>query len=184
MPVEEKPCLYLTFDDGPIPNITEWVLDELKNYNAKATFFCIGNNINKHPEVFERIKAEGHTIGHHTENHLNGWKTPLNDYLKNAEEAAKKVNSKWFRPPYGKITSAQAKALGNKGFQIVMWNVLSKDYSQKLSAEQCWNTVKRKAKNGSIIVFHDSVKAEAKMRYALAKTLKYFSLQGFQFKAL
>lgn len=181
---ENPPVLYLTFDDGPIPNVTEWVLNTLAQYQAQATFFCIGENIDKHPQIFARLKADGHTVGHHTQNHLNGWSHSSQHYLNNVATAAQKVSSPWFRPPYGKITSRQAKAVLQQGYQIIMWNVLSKDYQATLSPPACWQRVKSQAENGSIVVFHDSLKAETNLRYALPKTLEYFSKKGFVFKGL
>jgi len=175
--------VYLTFDDGPIPEITPWVLDELKKNNAKATFFCIGDNIQKYPEIFKRILSEGHSVGNHTFNHLNGWKTSTSAYLENvikAENSMRKnselriQNSElFFRPPYGKITSKQAKILLKKGFKIIMWNVLSYDYDANVSEEKCLQNVLKNMKSGSIIVFHDSKKAEKNLRYVLPKVLEF-----------
>ena len=184
IPPQGAPTLYLTFDDGPIPEVTDWVRETLQRYQAKATFFCIGDNVDRYPQLLQRLKADGHTLGHHTQNHLNGWKTPLETYLQNSLETVPKIDSAWFRPPYGKITSAQAKALQAQGFKLVMWNVLSKDYNPKLKPEQVWQRVKHSAQPGSIIVFHDSLKAAPRMKYALQKTLEYFSAQGYRFKAL
>ena len=181
---QNPPVLYLTFDDGPIPLVTEWVLDTLAQHQAQATFFCIGENIDKHPQVFAKLKADGHSIGHHTQNHLNGWQTPAADYLSNFKTAAQKVGTTLFRPPYGKITSRQAKAILEQGHQLIMWNVLSKDYNPKITPQACWQRVKNQAQNGSIIVFHDSLKAEKNLRYALPKTLDYFSKKGFVFKGI
>jgi peptidoglycan/xylan/chitin deacetylase (PgdA/CDA1 family) len=180
----QKSALYLTFDDGPIPHVTEWVLNTLAQYQAQATFFCIGANVDKHPAIFARLKAEGHSLGHHTQNHLNGWQTPTQKYLANVQEGAQKVGTTLFRPPYGKITSRQATAVLKQGHQVIMWNILSKDYQATLSPQACWQRVKGQAKNGSIIVFHDSLKVETNLRYALPKTLEYFSKKGFVFKGL
>lgn len=184
MPVQNPPALYLTFDDGPIPGVTEWVLDKLKAYNARATFFCIGQNIDKHPKVFARLKAEGHAIGHHTQHHLEGWKTDYNTFMADYAAAASKVPNKLFRPPYGKISGKQAKAILSTGNEIVMWDVLSEDYRKDASPEKCWETVKNQSRNGSIIVFHDSLKAEPRMKYALERTLEHFSKLGYTFEAL
>lgn len=189
-------CLYLTFDDGPIPEVTPWVLEELKKYDAKATFFCIGDNIRKHPEVFKKVISEGHTIGNHTFNHLNGWKTRTKKYLLNTQQCREVMEKQWhqtsadpkfpelFRPPYGKIRPEQVKALKQQGFEIVMWEVLSQDYDQKLSGEKCFQNVIKNAGPGSIIVFHDSLKAQKNVYHALPKVLDYFSKQGYTFKAL
>ena len=182
--------IYLTFDDGPIPNVTEWVLDVLKTENIKATFFCIGDNIQKHPKVFERILYEGHTVGNHTFNHLNGWQTKTNEYLANfklCETEYLKLNTKHsflFRPPYGKISPFQAKEILNKGYKIVMWDVLSFDFDNKISPEKCLNNVIKNTESGSIIVFHDSLKAEQNLRYALPKAITYLKEKGFEFDVI
>lgn len=181
MPVQNPPALYLTFDDGPIPGPTDWVLDKLKEYNARATFFCIGENIDKHPQVFARLKAEGHSVGHHTQRHLEGWKNNYHTYLADMAAAEAKVPHKLFRPPYGKMTGKQAKAVLSRGNEIVMWDVLSEDYRKEISPEKCWQNVKNQSRNGSIIVFHDSLKAEPRMKHALENTLKHFSQLGYQF---
>ncbi|WP_426095067.1 polysaccharide deacetylase family protein [Flavobacterium sp. DSR2-3-3] len=179
--------VYLTFDDGPIPEITTWVLEELKKYDLKATFFCIGENIEKHPEIFKKVIREGHAIGNHTFNHLNGWKTPTEAYIKNiklCEEVIEKTtdyNSKsnLFRPPYGKLKTAQARAIEKLGYEIIMWDVLSADFDTTLSKEQCLNNVLSKVKPGSIIVFHDSIKAFKNLEYVLPKTLAFLKENNF-----
>lgn len=184
--------LYLTFDDGPTPEITDWTLDTLHAYNAKATFFCIGHNIEKHPNIFQNIIKAGHSIGNHTHNHLKGWKTKTTDYINNvalcdAVMTSQVSNSKFvnlFRPPYGKIKPKQSKRILDLGYQIVMWDILSFDWDSKVSQEDCLNQVFSKAINGSIIVFHDSVKAAKNMQYALPKVLEHFSKKGFSFKAI
>jgi len=172
--------VYLTFDDGPIPEVTPWVLDELKKYNAKATFFCIGENVKKHPEIFQRILTEGHSVGNHTFNHLNGAKTETLAYIENVERCHEAINSevkiqnsKLFRPPYGKITSKQAKILQQKGFKIVMWDIISYDYDANVSEEKCLQNVLKNINTGSVIVFHDSLKAEKNLRYVLPKVLGF-----------
>jgi peptidoglycan/xylan/chitin deacetylase (PgdA/CDA1 family) len=185
-----KNKIFLTFDDGPTPKITEWVLQELEKYNAKATFFCIGNNIEKHPEIFEKVIANGHSIGNHTFNHLNGWKTPTEDYLENfrrCETAVCKLkteNYKLFRPPYGKIKASQAKKLRMLGYKIIMWDVLSADYDASISAEKCLKNATKKVSSGSIIVFHDSAKAFPHLEYTLPKALKILSEKGFVFEKI
>jgi len=175
--------LYLTFDDGPHPQITTWVLDVLDQFKAKATFFCVGKNVQKFPEVYREILRRGHAVGNHTQNHLNGWKTPTQEYVENTEMCAKVVDSKLFRPPYGKIKTTQIKRL-KKDYKIVMWSVISGDFDKKLVPEECLNIVIQNADYGNIIVFHDSEKAEANMRYALPKVLNHFTQIGWKFKAL
>lgn len=191
--------IYLTFDDGPTPEITKWTLDILNQYNAKATFFCIGNNIEKYPEIFHDILNEGHAIGNHTQNHIKGWKNSANVYLKNIEEAQNVLSSQFqksktvnpqskfntlFRPPYGQITPKQGKKLIKLGYKIIMWDVLSFDWDKAVDKETCLDNVIKTTTNGSIIVFHDSVKASKSMQYALPKALEYFSKKGYGFKAL
>ncbi len=181
--------LFLTFDDGPIPEVTPAVLTLLKKYNAKATFFCIGENVKKHPEVFQQVISDGHAIGNHTYNHLNGWKTRTEDYILNIDKCHGLLKSEiknpqsaidFFRPPYGKLSIAQYMKI-KLDYSIIMWDVLANDWKQNLTADDCFEIVKIKAKAGSIIVFHDSLKAEARMLPALQKTLKYFSDKGFRF---
>jgi peptidoglycan/xylan/chitin deacetylase (PgdA/CDA1 family) len=175
--------VFLTFDDGPTPEITEWVLEQLKKYNAKATFFCIGNNIEKYPEIFQKTIAEGHAIGNHTFNHLNGWKTSTEVYIENVKlyetQNPKLVTRNLFRPPYGKIKHSQSKILRKLGYKIIMWDVLSRDYDQSISATQCLENVLSNIETGSIIVFHDSVKAEHNLKYVLPKTLEFLKEKGF-----
>ena len=186
--------IYLTFDDGPSPEITDWTLDTLHRYNAKATFFCIGNNVEKHSDIFQRIISEGHAIGNHTHNHIKGWKTKTKDYLENIEEAQHIINAqiqnsefriqKFFRPPYGQIKPEQGKQLIKLGYKIIMWNVLSFDWDKAVSKEKCLDNVISNTTNGSIIVFHDSVKASKNMQYALPKVLEHFKSKGFNFKSI
>ena len=174
--------VYLTFDDGPIPEVTPWVLNELKKHHAKATFFCIGENVQKHPEVFKRILSEGHQIGNHTFNHLNGWKTETSEYVENVEKAERQMrvnNSELFRPPYGKITPKQAKVLKKKGFKIVMWDIISYDFDADITPEECLQNVLKKIQPGSVVVFHDSLKAEKNLRYVLPKVLEFISEKGW-----
>jgi len=174
--------IYLTFDDGPTPEITEWVLEELEKHNAKATFFCIGNNIKKHPEIFEKLISKGHSIGNHTFNHLNGWKTSTDDYLENSRLCETICNL--FRPPYGKIKASQAKKLKQLGYQIIMWDVLSADYDATITKEKCLENVVKNVQSGSIIVFHDSVKAFPNLEYTLPKALEILNKKGFVFEAI
>jgi peptidoglycan/xylan/chitin deacetylase (PgdA/CDA1 family) len=204
----DKKELYLTFDDGPTPGITHWVLQTLKQYNAKATFFCIGNNIEKYPEIFKNILDEGHVVGNHTYNHLKGWKHQTKDYIEDTEKTQnlitptiQKLNSKpfhsnignlqfenWnlklFRPPYGKFKTKQSKELQDLGYKIVLWDVLSYDWDKSVAEETCLKNVTSTAKEGSIIVFHDSVKASTNLNYVLPKILKHYAEKGFQFKAI
>jgi peptidoglycan/xylan/chitin deacetylase (PgdA/CDA1 family) len=198
--VNEK-VIYLTFDDGPIPEITEYVLDQLLKFNAQATFFCVGDNILKYPEVFKKILLRGHHIGNHTFNHLKGWQTDDDGYIENIakceEIISKTVNdlsienvpfkisqtSKLFRPPYGLIKKSQIKLIKSK-YQIVMWDVLTGDFNQELSPENCLHKAIKYTSKGSIVIFHDSIKAEKNLKYALPKFLEYFSNQGYRFEAL
>ena len=184
IPTKEKE-LYLTFDDGPHEIATPFVLDQLKEHNAKATFFCVGKNVKSHPEIYKRILDEGHTPGNHTFNHLNGWKTKNNIYVRDIAEAANYIDSKLFRPPYGRVSPFVSKMLRNKlHYKIIMWHILSGDFDEKLSMQKCAENVLLYAKPGSIIVFHDSSKAWKRMSFALPKILQYYSNEGFTFKAI
>ncbi|HEX7846291.1 MAG TPA: polysaccharide deacetylase family protein [Chitinophagaceae bacterium] len=178
--------LYLTFDDGPHPGITKFVLQQLKEYNAKASFFCIGKNVAAHPAVYQQIVDEGHSVGNHTQDHLNGWKTNTEEYLKNIAEAANSISSPLFRPPYGRIRSSQARRLHEaiKDPKLIMWDVLSGDFDQSLSKEKCLSNVTGKSRPGSIIVFHDSEKAFPRVEYVLPRTLSFFTERGFKFRSL
>lgn len=178
----KEPIIYLTFDDGPIPEVTPWVLDLLAKNNAKATFFCIGANVKKYPEIYQRILDEGHTVGNHTHNHLNGWKTGNKEYFTNIKECGKWVETTLFRPPYGKLSQSQLKQLKKK-YQIVMWSVLSKDYDAEVRPESCLGNVLT-SRPGDILVFHDSLKAEENLRYTLPRLLKHHSNMGMKFCAI
>jgi peptidoglycan/xylan/chitin deacetylase (PgdA/CDA1 family) len=184
----EEKIIYLTFDDGPHPVATSFVLDELKKYNAKATFFSIGKNVLDYPAIYNRILEEGHSVGNHTQNHPNGWKTTTKAYLKDVAEAAKHIDSNLFRPPYGRIRRLQAKGISNamntKLAKIVMWDVLSGDFDESLSKENCLKNVNNKTKPGSIIVFHDSQKAFPRLEYTLPLFFQLFAGKGFIFKSL
>ncbi len=180
---ETQKTIYLTFDDGPIPETTEWILKTLQQFNAKATFFCVGDNVRKYPELFQQILDEGHLVGNHTYNHLNGWNTSVDEYIENVEKAAKLIKSNLFRPPRGMIRIDQAQKLLEK-YHIVMWNVLSVDYDKDVSPQQCLKNVTSNAKAGSIVVFHDSLKAQQNMQYALPKTLEYYAEKGYHFAKL
>ena len=177
-------AIYLTFDDGPHPLATPFVLDQLKQYNAKATFFCIGKNAEEHTELYKRITEDGHAVGNHTYNHLNAWKTKEKIYLDDVYEAKKIIESNLFRPPYGRINNFILFQLkkGKYNLKTVMWSVLSGDFDKDLSNENCYLNVIRNSKAGSIIVFHDSYKAFEKLKYTLPKVLKYFSDKGYSFK--
>lgn len=182
VPTEEKE-VYLTFDDGPIPEVTPWVLEQLANYNAKATFFCVGENVQKHPSVFEAVKAAGHTVGNHTYNHLDGWTTDNIPYFHNTRHSARIIGSELFRPPYGKLKPKQAQFL-QRHYRIVMWDILSGDFDPNISNEQCLQNVIRNVAPGSIVVFHDSLKAKEKLEYVLPRVLQHLSEQGYRFEAL
>ncbi|MBZ9629986.1 polysaccharide deacetylase family protein [Salegentibacter sp. LM13S] len=219
--IKEEKSIYLTFDDGPVPKITPWVLAELEKYDAKATFFCIGDNVRKNPKIFQLLITEGHSLGNHTFNHLNGWKNKTNAYVENvlkaeeillenrtenrdnrdqnresgtkikesrrrALENAKPetINQKFFRPPYGKIKNSQATELVKLNYRIVMWDVLSGDFDERISEEKCFKNVIQNASAGSTVVFHDSQKAFKNLKYTLPKVLEYYAEKGFNFKAL
>ncbi|MGQ0829296.1 MAG: polysaccharide deacetylase family protein [Bacteroidota bacterium] len=175
--------IYLTFDDGPVPGITNWVLDILKQHNIRGTFFCVGENVVKHPDLFQRIINEEHRIGNHTYHHLNGWNTHTFKYLKNIQKCAEVVNSNLFRPPYGRTKKSQLAILKSQ-YSIIMWDVLSGDYSKTTSPEKCLNNVINSVRNGSIIVFHDSYKAKKNIEYALPRFIEYAKTNGFEFEIL
>jgi len=195
--------IYLTFDDGPHPEITAWVLELLDRYQAKASFFCVGDNIKKYPKTFQKIIEGGHSIGNHTFNHLNGWTTRTDRYLENIEKTDQIINSlaveqkgnskkdteptknlKLFRPPYGKIRKKQAKYLLNNNYRIIMWEVLSGDFDTEMSPEKCYSNSIRKVQKGSIVVFHDSEKAFKRLKYTLPKFMEYFRNKGYVFKKI
>jgi peptidoglycan/xylan/chitin deacetylase (PgdA/CDA1 family) len=179
----EEKIIYITFDDGPIPGLTEWVLDELKLYNAKATFFCVGSNILKNTAVFERVIKEEHRVANHTMHHIKGFKTTVKDYLTEAEECRSLIKNNLFRPPYGQLKRSQYKALKERGYKTVFWDVISYDY-ESITEKKCLGNVINNTKNGSIVLFHDSLKAEKNLRYVLPVFLKHFATLQFQFKAL
>lgn len=181
--VEKK--VYLTFDDGPTPEITAWVLNQLKEFNAKATFFCIGENIQKYPEIYDSIVVNGHAIGNHTFSHYNGWKTKTSDYIENVLLCKEVIqqpatgNQQLFRPPYGKLRRSQAKLLGKKNYKIIMWDVLSADFDSQISPEKCLENVIKNVQKGSIIVFHDSVKSYKNLAYTLPKFLIFLKQNNY-----
>lgn len=186
MPVGNKPAVYLTFDDGPHPTATPFVLDQLAQYNAQATFFCIGKNVAQHPDIYREIIRQGHSIGNHTHNHLNGWYTTKARYIDNVQLAEKYIDSRLFRPPYGRIRRGQANALqnGNTPYSIYMWDVLSADFDTSISPQQCLANVLEHTEPGSIIVFHDSDKAWERMSYALPKVLEHCRNNNWELQAL
>jgi peptidoglycan/xylan/chitin deacetylase (PgdA/CDA1 family) len=182
IPSKEK-VIYISFDDGPHPEATPFVLEELAKYNAKATFFCIGNNVLKYPNIYEAILYQGHRVGNHTYNHLNGWKTDTHFYIENIKEAASLIESDLFRPPYGRITRKQINTLKgdtNCPHNIIMWDVLSGDFDLNLNGEDCAKNVIQNTVPGSIIVFHDSQKAWERLSVALPLVLEYFSTLGYR----
>lgn len=184
-PADDGKKIYLTFDDGPHPTITPAVLKILEAYNAKASFFCIGDNVMKYPDAYQQLIAANHTIGNHTFNHLNGWKTNNEVYLDNIKKAAKCINSKLFRPPYGRIKKSQQQLIKEQlGFTIVMWNILSGDFDLNITADKCANHVIKNIKPGSIIVFHDSEKAWPRVEKALPMVMEYLFNAGYSFEQL
>jgi peptidoglycan/xylan/chitin deacetylase (PgdA/CDA1 family) len=184
-PADEN-AVYLTFDDGPHPTITPWVLDQLRSWNAKATFFCIGKNVAAYPDIYERIIDEGHAVGNHTQTHRNGWKTNTDEYIDDIKKASTLIRSPLFRPPYGKIRARQAGAirslLGDKT-RIVMWDVLSADFDRSITAAACLKNVLDHTVAGSVIVFHDSEKAWPHLSVVLPEVLSVLASRGHQFRA-
>jgi len=183
--------IYLTFDDGPTPEITEKVLEILDKNQIKATFFCIGDNVRKHPEIVQKIISKQHSVGNHTYSHLKGWNTPTKTYISNTEDCRMKLNSQFtiqnsqiFRPPYGKISPWQSYKLRKLGYKIIMWDVVSKDYDASISAEMCYENVIKNVSSGSIIVFHDSLKAKENMFNSLEKTIETLKNKGFNFEKI
>ncbi len=182
LPKREK-TVYLTFDDGPIPEVTPFVLDLLKQHGIKATFFCVGENVKKHPEVYQRLLDEGHIVGNHTFNHLAGFTNFVKKYLWNVEKAHAYINSTLFRPPHGTFRYGQFIYLRHR-YNIIFWDVVTRDYNNKISGEKVLSIVKKYTRNGSIIVFHDSLKAEKNMRYALPKAIEWLKNEGYRFEQL
>ena len=182
-PTAEK-TVYLTFDDGPIPEVTPWVLDVLDKYNIEATFFCVGDNVRKYPAVYRQVIENGHQVGNHTFNHLQGWQHTANVFHENVALAGERIESKLFRPPHGHMWRRQSKKIAASGYQIVMWDVVTRDYSRRQTPEQVLDNVKQYVRDGSIIVFHDSLKAEKNLRYALPRAIEWLIDEGYQFKLI
>ena len=173
--------VYLTFDDGPIPEVTPWVLDLLDHYQVKATFFCVGDNVRKHPDVYRQLLERGHQTGNHTFHHIQGWKNKTSFLLENTAKAAKLIDSSLFRPPHGHMRVPQNHAIRKAGYNVVMWDVVTRDYSRFLTPEQVLQNVKKYTRDGSIIVFHDSLKAETNMKYALPRAIEWLQNEGYTF---
>ena len=174
-------AVYLTFDDGPIPEVTPWVLDVLDRYGIKATFFLVGDNVRKHPKEFQMLLERGHRVGNHTFNHFGGFKHWDSDYLGNTEKANELIKTNLFRPPHGWMRWGQYRRLKNK-YTIVMWDLVTRDYSKRLNGPQVLAKVKKYVRNGSIITFHDSLKSEKNLKYALPKAIEWLLEQGYEFK--
>lgn len=175
--------IYMTFDDGPVPEVTPKVLEILKQYNVRATFFCIGDNVRKHPGIFRQVQEEGHRIGHHGYHHLNAWKTSTKSYLSDVEDGAKLISSDLFRPPYGKLTWRTLFSLRKK-YRIIMWDVISCDFDETVTPEQVYQNVIKNVRPGSIVVFHDSMKAAPSMLKVLPHVLDFYRKQGYVFKSI
>lgn len=180
----EQPTIYLTFDDGPTPDVTTFVMDLLDSYNFKATFFCIGKCVRNNPDIYNTILAKGHAVGNHTNNHLNSWRVTRRHYLKNVDKAARVITSKLFRPPYGKISPGKYKQLLQKDYTIVLWDVLSGDFDNNRNAQSILENVCQNTQPGSIIVFHDSVKCFSKLKEVLPKYFEFLKSKGLCSKAL
>lgn len=182
VPTQDK-VLFLSFDDGPIPEVTPWVLEQLRDYDARATFFCVGDNVRKHPDLYKQVQDAGHATGNHTYHHLNGWEEDNIRYFHNVRKAARLTSSRLFRPPYGRLKPRQVQFL-QRHYNIVMWDILSGDFDPELSDEQCLSNVVDHAGPGSIVVFHDSLKASGKLHYVLPRVLEHFRAKGFRFEAI
>lgn len=182
----KEKVIYLTFDDGPIPEVTPFVLDTLAKFNAKATFFCIGDNVRKHPSIFKMVVDAGHTVGNHTYNHLNGWETGTKEYLKNISLCDQYTQTKLFRPPYGRISSGQIRAFKKNypASKIIMWDVLSGDFDIEISSDKCYLNATKKTEPGSIVVFHDSLKAYPRLNLALPRALEHWTKAGYSFETI
>lgn len=180
---QAEKLVYLSFDDGPVPEATPFVLTQLEKYRAKATFFCVGDNAARYPHLVKAIKKAGHALGNHTHNHLNGWKTPTASYLMNIDKCRRVIPSRLFRPPYGKISPAQYRQL-SRTYKIVLWDIVSYDFDAALSPEDCLAAVKARVRPGSIIVFHDSIKAMKNLQTVLPLLLEYLKQEGYSFRKI
>jgi peptidoglycan/xylan/chitin deacetylase (PgdA/CDA1 family) len=179
----DKKVVYLTFDDGPIPEITPWVLDVLDKYRIKATFFCVGDNVRKHPAVYQMLIDRGHAVGNHTFHHLQGLKTRTKNYQKDVEAAARLIKSNLFRPPHGHLRTRQFFKM-RENYRVILWDVVTRDYSKYLTSDQVFENVKKYTRNGSIIVFHDSLKAGDRMKEALPRSIEWLLEQGYSFELI
>ena len=177
----DEKAVYLTFDDGPIPVVTPWVVEILGRYDIKATFFMVGDNVRKHPQEFRQVIEAGHRVGNHTFNHLKGVFTETNEYLDNVEKADALIHSKLFRPPHGMLRRSQYNEL-SKRYQFVMWDLVTRDYSKRMNGEEVLANVKKYVRNGSIITFHDSLRSEENLKYALPRAIEWLLEQGYEFK--
>lgn len=184
MPPGIQLAVYLTFDDGPHPEITPFVLEQMEEYQAKGTFFCLGKNVVAYPEIYNRILSAQHKTGNHTFNHLSGWRTDLSDYLSDVRRARKNIDSSLFRPPYGRIRKKQACMLAKEGMKLIYWSLLSGDFDVDLSPQKCLENVTKNIQPGDIIVFHDSEKAAERLRYVLPRVLALCRKNGWQLKSL
>lgn len=180
---KKRRVVYLTFDDGPVPEVTPWVLDTLDHYGVKATFFMVGDNVARNPQLFDEIKSRGHGYGNHTMNHLQGMKTTLADYIHNIDQANELIDSSLFRPPHGLMKWSQARAIKER-YNIIMYDLVTRDYSRQMNGEEVLANVRRYVRNGSIIVFHDSLKAEKNLRYALPRAIEWLKEQGYEFETI
>jgi peptidoglycan/xylan/chitin deacetylase (PgdA/CDA1 family) len=183
MNTPDERVVYLTFDDGPIPEVTPWVLDLLEKYNAKATFFCVGDNVIKHPDIYDLVRKGGHAVGNHTHNHFNGWSTENVTYFRNVRKCAQLVDSQLFRPPYGKLKPKQIEFL-QRHYDIIMWDVLSGDFDEDLSIEDCYTNVVSNVGPGSIVVFHDSIKSFDRLEFVLPRVLDWLTAEGYVLRSL
>lgn len=183
IPALEGKTIYLTFDDGPIPEVTPWVLDTLDHYGIKATFFCVGDNVQRCPELFEEIKRRGHQVGNHTQHHIKGFFRSTKSYMQDVLEAHHLIKSRYFRPPYGHLRFPQTVAISHS-FEMIMWDVLTRDYNPSLTPNQVLMNVRQYARNGSIVVFHDSLKAEANLRVALPLAIEWLLAEGYEFRRI
>ena len=180
---KKRRVVYLTFDDGPVPEVTPWVLDTLDHYGVKATFFMVGDNVARNPQLFDEMKHRGHGYGNHTMNHLQGMKTTLADYIHNIDQANELIDSSLFRPPHGLMKWSQARAIKER-YNIIMYDLVTRDYSRQMNGEEVLANVRRYVRNGSIIVFHDSLKAEKNLRYALPRAIEWLKEQGYEFETI